>query len=93
MRRRGPMPYHVIVHDDAPGPGGHDVSMKASPSSFGSEDNALEYAFGLLERSGKHARDSDILCQIHGPDGFLMNHAAVMERYRKWYWLKTGGMP
>jgi hypothetical protein len=87
------MPYHVVVHDDAPRPGGCDGSVHARPKAFGSEDHALEYAFGFLERSGRYLSAHDLLFQIHGPDGFLMNHAAVMERYRKWYWLKTGRMP
>jgi hypothetical protein len=68
-------------------------SIQLTPETFETEELALEYVFGLLEGCRKRNPDHDIVFRIKGPDGFILEHAAIIVRFKRWFWLKTGRLP
>ncbi len=89
------MSYQVLYIKEPRIPGDQADVLNYEPELFITEDLALENAFKAMERQRKrdHTEGYGGSFQIRGPDGFLMKHTAVIERYRKWYWLKTGRLP
>jgi len=87
------MTYQVVFKREILLPEDHIESTRLKPETFEAEDLALQYIFSLLEGFRRHPKDNDILFQIQGPDGFKMEHNMIVERFRKWYWLKTGRLP
>jgi hypothetical protein len=89
------MSYQVLYIAESRMPGDQSDVPNYEPESYVNEDLALENAFKAMERQRKHQYSVGYggSFQIQGPDGFLMKHAAVVEKYRKWYWLKTGRLP
>jgi len=87
------MAYQVVLARENIAVETHDESIKLTPRDFISEFLALEYTFGLLEGYRKHKEKRELLFQIHGPEGFIMENKVIIEKYRKWYWMKTGRLP